>query len=248
MVSSMGCFRMRNFTGLNGSMRPRPQSGRDAIQALASRSRSSRAASPGMIANRYSSRSTSESRVFFAISARMRVGGEARVGRAGDQEAQVLLLAPSGARPRRDDRRRSSGRARKLAEWHTAQLMPTRGKPTVTFEKPIGISWPSLRQDAERGMAAGRRQKIREDPRQHEPDPVRHALFRLGADRSEQEVLLVGGEVRRRLLPEEPVVDQDRRRPPARRAPDRDAARATTEPAHQALDAAGFAAAIRRRR
>src|ERR671912_574321 len=34
------------------------------------------------------------------------------------------------------------GRSRTLAVWHMAQLMPTLGKPIVTFESPIGISWP----------------------------------------------------------------------------------------------------------
>ena len=28
--------------------------------------------------------------------------------------------------------------------WHIAQLIATRGNPIVTFERPIGISWPSF--------------------------------------------------------------------------------------------------------
>jgi hypothetical protein len=68
MVSSIGWRSVVNFTGLNGSMRPRPQSGRLAIQALVSRSSRTARRVPGMIANRYSSRSNSESCVFFAIS------------------------------------------------------------------------------------------------------------------------------------------------------------------------------------
>ena len=70
-VVSMGCFRIVYFTGLNGSMRPRPQSGRSHIQASALPRRRSARRVPGMIANRYSSRSSIESRVFFAISARI---------------------------------------------------------------------------------------------------------------------------------------------------------------------------------
>jgi hypothetical protein len=34
----------------------------------------------------------------------------------------------------------SSGREPAAPAWHIAQLMPTRGYPTVTFENPIGIS------------------------------------------------------------------------------------------------------------
>ena len=36
----------------------------------------------------------------------------------------------------------ASSRTRYRAVWHTAQLLVTRGKPTVFFEKPTGISCP----------------------------------------------------------------------------------------------------------
>jgi hypothetical protein len=53
IVASTGCLSTPNFTGLNGSMRPRPQSGFRCIQASSSRSRSRARRVPGTMAKRY---------------------------------------------------------------------------------------------------------------------------------------------------------------------------------------------------
>ena len=82
-----------------------------------------------------------------------------------------------------------------------------------------------LAEDAERRVPARARQVLGKDAGQHQPDPVGHALLRLGADRSEQKVLFVRREVRGRRLAEELHVrhaaddrsdddhDEQRRRP-----------------------------------
>ena len=92
-VVSIGCFRIVYFTGLNGSMRPRPQSGRSHIQASALPRRRNARRVPGMIANRYSSRSSIDRRVFFAISARMVSGVKRGSVPDCDQEPQVCCGA-----------------------------------------------------------------------------------------------------------------------------------------------------------
>jgi hypothetical protein len=49
----------------------------------------------------------------------------------------VVVLPPSTTL------RRPSGEARQVPVWQTAQLMATRGMPTVSLEKPMGSSSPS---------------------------------------------------------------------------------------------------------
>ena len=86
--------------------------------------------------------------------------------------------------------------------------MPTRGKSDRHLGEPDRHFVSVARQDAERRVAARAGQILREHARQDQPDPVRNALLGLGADRAVEEVLFVGREVRRRLLAEESVVDE----------------------------------------
>jgi hypothetical protein len=62
IVSSTGRPSMRNLTGLNGSMRPVPQSGLFRIHTSCSLARRNARRVPGMIAKRISNRSMSGSR------------------------------------------------------------------------------------------------------------------------------------------------------------------------------------------
>ena len=128
---------------------------------------------------------------------------EARVGPRLDQEPEVLLRRGLVRRPPGDDDGRVSRPetiARRVA--HRA-VDRDAGKPDRDLREADRHLVAVLRHDAGRGVSARSRQIFGEDARQHEPDPVRDALFALGADRSEQEVLFVRREVRRRLLAEE---------------------------------------------
>ena len=174
-----------------------------------------------------------------------RVGVEARVGGGGEQEADVLLRRGLVRRGGGDDRRRLV-RPRAIAGGVAGGAVDADARKADRHLREADRQLATvLRQEAEGGIPARRRQQIGKDPRQHQPDPVRDAFGRLGPDRSEQEVIFGRGEVGRRLLAEEALVDQRSPTPcPGRRAArTRGGARSgPDDPVHQALDAAGFAA------
>ena len=91
-VSSTGCRRRENFTGLNGSMRPRPHSVRVCIHSL-SRLQPQQPP-PRRRDDGEPVEQAVESRqpVVLRDLAEDRVGVEAGIRRAGNQEPQVLLL------------------------------------------------------------------------------------------------------------------------------------------------------------
>ena len=139
------------------------------------------------------------------------VGGEARVGRARKQEAQVLL------------RRRLMRWRCRVDRRHVARAQPHAGgvahravdadprKTNRHLREPDRHLVACWSEHADGRVPAGLRDVLGKDARQHQPDPVRHALPLLGADRSVQEVLLVRREVRRRFPPEELHVRNARR-------------------------------------
>ena len=140
-----------------------------------------------------------------------RLGGETRIERAGDQEAAVAIPVDLVAgRPGNDRREVARAQAyppgvaegaidadaRDAARDHSRQCRSACRGPRGCRGRA-----PCSRPD---------RAGTGEHARQHEPDPIRNAV-RFRADRAVEKVLLIGGELRRRLLAGQPPggVDQD---------------------------------------
>ena len=216
MVASTGCRSVRNLTGLNGSMRPLPQSGRLFIHASCCLSRRMARRVNGMIM-RYTSRSPADSAIVLGNLRHDVVGGEPRVGRARDEKPHVELR-------RHLMRRRGGHDRRRIARMQAiAARMADRAVDADALEAD-----PHLR-EADRHLVAVLRRACRamrsrqaradipgNSRRQHQPDPVRNTVGFFRADRSKQEVIFVGRKEWRRLGAEEMCVrEQAARRGPA---------------------------------
>ena len=136
------------------------------------------------------------------------VGGESRVRPARDQETEVLLLGRLVRRPRGVDRRRIAGaRAEARGVAHRA-VDADAWEADRHARQADGQFVPISTQESERCVPAGTRQVFGKHPRQDEPDPIGHALFGFGADRSVEEMLLIRSEIGCRLFAEEMVVGE----------------------------------------
>ena len=137
-----------------------------------------------------------------------RVGAEPGIGRAREQEPHVLLRRHL-MRGRGGHHGRRIVRAQAIAGRMTNRAVDADAlEPDRHLRKADRHLVPVLAEDAERGISPRRRKILGENAREGEPHPVRNAVGFFGADRPEEEMILVGGEEGRRLGTEEMVVGE----------------------------------------